>query len=169
MSQLKIAGNVKIGHVYDCIFGEFKNINGGTTSNRDEAVLDYNYRIPNEIVKNRLVIVIGKHRGQYNVVPVSSTKEIAKRKDKEPEFKGFHVMLDVNDIPTTPRYSYGVHRWALCNLVTTIDGGRLRDLYNSKLKKSVPSQKVSDDTLKKIREGVIISIGMRDLIVDTQE
>ena len=167
MSQLRINGNVKIGHVYDCIFGEFKKLGSGTTANRDEASLDYNYRIPNEIVKTRLVVVIGKHRGQYNVVPISATKETAKRKDKEPEAKGFHVMLDDNDIPVTPRYSYGVHRWALSNLITTVDGGRFRDLFNSDTKKPVLSQKVSDNTLRKIREGVIISIGMRDLIVDT--
>ncbi|MEI8659361.1 type II toxin-antitoxin system PemK/MazF family toxin [Vibrio sp. Hal054] len=164
MAQLRINGNVRIGYVYDCNFGMFKSTSGGTTVSRNEAELDYNYRIPNEIIKCRLVVVIGKHRGAYIVVPISATKEEAKKKEKEPESQGFHVKLTPTDMPTTPRYPYGVERWALCNLVTTIDGGRLQDLYHAEQKTHVPAQRVSDETLEKIRKGVIISIGMRDLI-----
>ncbi|AWA97908.1 type II toxin-antitoxin system PemK/MazF family toxin (plasmid) [Vibrio harveyi] len=162
MAQLRINGNVRIGHVYDCNFGQFKKQGGGTTVRRDEALIDYNYRIPNEIIKTRLVVVIGKHRGAYIVVPISATKEEAKKREKEPEFQGFHVKLEHTDIPTTPRYPYGVDRWALCNLVTTIDGGRLQDLYHSEEKCLLQAQKVSDDTLDKIRKGVVIAIGLRD-------
>ena len=161
MAQLRIKDNVRIGHVYDCNFGEFKK-KDGTTVHRNEALIDYNYRIPNEIIKTRLVIVIGKHRGAYIVVPISATKEEAKKKQKEPEFQGFHVKLEYTDIPTTPRYPYGVERWGLCNLVTTIDGGRLQDLYHSKEKCFLKAQKVSDNTLRKIRRGVLIAIGVRD-------
>lgn len=166
MSQLKIKGNVRIGHVYDCLFGQFKKKGGGTTSLKDEADLDYNYRIPNEIVKTRLVVVVGKHRGAYIVIPVSATKEQAKKQTKEPEYQGFHVKLQSTDIPATNRYPYGVDRWALCNLVTTVDGGRLRDLYDAENNCCVDAHKVADDSLKKIREGVIISIGMRDILTE---
>lgn len=164
MAQLRINGNVRIGHVYDCNFGQFKKNGGGCTVSRDEADIDYNYRIPNEMIKVRSVVVVGKHRGAYIVVPISATKEEAKKKEKEPEFQGFHVKLEHSDIPTTPRYPYGVDRWALCNLVTTVDGGRLQDLYNSEERSFVKAQKVSDDTLDKIRKGVVISIGLRDLV-----
>ncbi|MCQ9091251.1 type II toxin-antitoxin system PemK/MazF family toxin [Vibrio alginolyticus] len=171
MSQLMIKGNVRIGHVYDCLFGQYKKQGGGLTTVRADAALDYNFPIPNEIIKTRLVVVIGKHRGQYIVVPISATKEHAKKETKEPEYQGFHVRLEHTDIPTTPRYPYGVDRWALCNLITTVDGGRLRDLYHSDQKTNVEAQKVSDVTLLKIREGVIISIGMRDILnvnIDTE-
>ncbi|HFQ4839766.1 hypothetical protein F6X00_25415 (plasmid) [Vibrio vulnificus] len=165
MAKTIIQGNIKIGHVYDCIFGEFKSKEQGTTTDKHLAVeTDYNHRIPNEMIKKRLVVVVGKHRGQYIVVPISATKEEAKRVEKEPEYQGFHVKLLSSDIPTTERYPYGVDRWAKCNLITTIDGGRLRDLSLGTGKGYVAAQKISDDTLRNIREGVIIAIGMRDIL-----
>jgi uncharacterized protein YifN (PemK superfamily) len=121
------------------------------------------------MIKKRLVVVVGKHKGQYIVVPVSATKEEAKRREKEPEYQGFHVKLLNTDIPATERYPYGVERWAKCNLISTIDGGRLRDLSLGDGKGFLVAQKVADETLKKIREGVIIAIGMRDILSTVQD
>ncbi|MGR2870051.1 type II toxin-antitoxin system PemK/MazF family toxin [Vibrio vulnificus] len=170
MARTHIQGNVKIGHLYDCIFGEFKSTGQGTTTDKNQAdEYNYNHRIPNEMIKKRLVVVVGKHKGQYIVVPISATKEEAKRVEKEPEYQGFHVKLLNTDIPATERYPYGVERWAKCNLISTIDGGRLRDLPLGQGKGFVAAQKVSDATLRKIREGVIIAIGMRDILVTDQD
>ncbi|KUM52197.1 type II toxin-antitoxin system PemK/MazF family toxin [Rheinheimera sp. EpRS3] len=173
MAQLKINGNVKIGHIYECEFGMFKKkMDGLTTSDKDDAVQDdYNYRIPNEMIKRRAVVVVGKHRGQYVVVPISSTKETANRVEKEPESKGFHVPLKLGDFPVTKRYEAETARWAKSNLVTTIDGGRLRDIYDDVQQSHILAHQMSEDTLKKVREGIIISIGMNSLlaIVDNKQ
>ena len=168
MAQLQINGNVRIGHIYECEFGLYKKINGGNTAKKEEAVInDYDYRIPNEMVKKRAVVVVGKHGGGYLVVPISSTKETAKKKDKEPEAKGFHIKLSTEDFPETERYLSSTERWAKSNLVTSIDGGRLRDIYDKKTRKYIAAHKISDETLKKVREGIVISIGMNDLLDKT--
>ncbi|PKG73036.1 hypothetical protein CXF86_19770 (plasmid) [Shewanella sp. GutCb] len=167
MAKLRISGNVRIGHIYECNFGLFKKNATEATPSKHEAVEnDYNYRIPNEIIKKRAVVVIGKHRGQYIVVPISSTEETDKKPAKNPENKGFHVRLGLDDFPVTKHYLAEKIRWAKSNLVSTIDGGRLTDIYDSNIPANIPAHKVSDETLREIREGVIISIGMNDLLVD---
>ncbi len=166
MAQLKITGNVRIGHIYECEFGFFKHTNGiNVTSNRDEAIEDdYNYKIPNEIIKKRPVIVIGKHKGLYIVVPISSTEETHRKPHKNPENTGLHTRLQAIDFPETHHYRTNITRWAKSNLVSSVDGGRLRDIFNHNTRAFVPAHRISDDTLKKVREGVIIAIGMRDLL-----
>lgn len=168
MAQLKIKGNVRIGHIYECFFGNFKHIDGdNTTSSKHEACEDdYNYRIPNEMIKKRAVVVIGKHRGQYIVVPISSTKETHKKEHKEPENTGLHTKLTNEDFPETHHYTNDRDRWAKSNLISTIDGGRLRDIYNENIGGLIVAHKVTDETLLKIRHGVFIAIGMRDSISD---
>ncbi|MDF5456929.1 hypothetical protein HKB36_06810, partial [Vibrio parahaemolyticus] len=159
MARLKISGNVRIGHIYECEFGLFKHTDGvSTTSNRDFACEDdYNYRIPNEIIKKRAVVVIGKHRGLYLVVPISSTKETDKKPHKNPEVTGLHTKLQAGDFPETHHYEVGKERWAKSNLVCSVDGGRLRDIFNRNTNGFIPAHKVSDETLKKVREGVLIA------------
>lgn len=170
MAQLQISGNVKIGHVYECDFGLFKketpsHPNDLATSNKFEASeKDYNYRIPNELVKKRAVVVIGKHGGQYIVVPISSTMETHKKAHKVPEVMGIHIRLLEVDMPITLRYTKEKARWAKSNLVTTVDGGRLRDVFDQATRKSIPAHPVSAKTLEQIRYGVILSIGMPHLI-----
>ncbi|SGZ03377.1 type II toxin-antitoxin system PemK/MazF family toxin [Moritella viscosa] len=167
MAQLKIKGNVRIGHIYECYFGLFKATDGGTTTNKQEACEDdYNYRVPNEMIKKRAVVVVGKHRGQYLVVPISSSKETNIRKpQKEPENTGMHTKLQMGDFPETHHYTTDRERWAKSNLICAIDGARLRDIYNNNISNFIPAHMVTENTLKKIREGVIISIGMRDLLI----
>ena len=87
---------------------------------------DYDFRIPNEMIKKRAVIILGKHRGQYIAVPVSSTKETHKKAHKIPEITGLHTRLLAKDFPETKKYKKETLRWAKSNLVMTIDGGRLR-------------------------------------------
>lgn len=173
MAQLKISGNVKIGRIYECYFGLFKklnptNQNDSTTSDKQDAAEDdYNYRIPNELVKKRAVVVLGKHRGQYIVVPISSTQETDKKAHKIPENTGMHVRLEQGDMPVTQRYVEGKDRWAKSNLVMTVDGGRLRDIFDAGNDNFIPAHRVSDETLERIRYGVLISIGMGALIPDS--
>ena len=165
MAKSRVKGNIKVGCIYMCDFGKFKCKNGsGVTADvTDSDVSDYNYRIPTEIVKKRPVVVIGKHRGLYLTVPISSKKEIHKKDHKTPENTGKHVKLEGNDFPVTSYYSSTKEQWAKSNLVSSVDGGRITDICDGD--KYIDSFKVPDKTLKKIREGVIISIGMKDILI----
>lgn len=114
-------------------------------------------------------MVIGKHKGQYIVVPISSTKETDRKPAKTPENVGFHILLQPGDMPVTARYVQEKERWAKSNLLMTIDGGRLTDIYDTGVNQFVAAHKISDDTLLKIRHGVIISIGLRDMLTPAQQ
>lgn len=170
MAILRIKNNVKIGGVYECSFGSFKKLlehGGGVTNQRGEAdESDHNYRIPNELIKKRPVIVISKHRGLCTVVPVSGTKELNTKPGKVPETMGIHVQLQ-GHIPTTHRYE-DKPCWGLCNLAHTIDSGRLRDIYDENTKGFIVSA-VSQEMLIKLRFGVMRSIGMGSLIPLSEE
>nr|WP_244997607.1 type II toxin-antitoxin system PemK/MazF family toxin [Pseudomonas viridiflava] len=166
VAQTRVAGQVRIGHIYECEFGLFKKGAEGadTTVVRDEADdTAYNYRIPNELIKRRAVVVIGKHRGLYLVVPVSSTFENGPKPHKVPENSGMHVQMG-GDFPVTARYAAGKPRWAKSNLVQAVDGGRLTDVFDPETRKNIPAHQVSENTLMKIRYGVMISMGMGKMV-----
>jgi uncharacterized protein YifN (PemK superfamily) len=166
VAQTRVDGQVRIGHIYECDFGRFKKTGDGldTTVDRDEAdETAYNYKIPNELIKRRAVVVIGKHRGLYLVVPVSSTFENAPKPHKVPENFGMHVQMGV-DFPVTARYTAGKPRWAKSNLVQAVDGGRLTDVFDPDTRKNIPAHRVTESTLLKIRYGVMISMGLGKMV-----
>lgn len=166
MAQTRVDGQIRIGHIYECDFGRFKKAGAGsdTTVDRDEAdETAYNYSIPNELIKRRAVVVIGKHRGLYLVVPVSSTFENGPKPHKVPENFGMHVQMG-GDFPVTGRYTAGKKRWAKSNLVQAVDGGRLTDIFDLAIKKNIPAHQVSENTLLKIRYGVMISMGLGKMV-----
>lgn len=170
MAQLIVKGNIRIGHVYECIFGLFKRLHPDeegnlTTVNKDEADHDaYDYRIPVELIKKRAVVVIGKHKGQYIVVPISSTQATDRKPHKYPENMGIHIRLAAYDLPQGGKYSESKPRWAKCDLVTTVDGRRLRDIYDAEAQTHIPAHAVTQSTLLEIRYGVMRAIGLRDLV-----
>lgn len=177
MARLKINGNVKIGCIYECNFGLYKEkgTSTGTTKDRNLAdINNLNYRIPNELIKRRPVIVVSKHRGLCIVVPISTTKETHKKETKVPENQGIHVKLSPNDFPVgSHQYDNQVDMWAKCNLVTCIESGRLNDLFagvdenNNKI--FLDAFKIPEDTLQKIREGIVKSIGFDGLLKNSKE
>lgn len=170
MAMTKIDGKVKIGGIYECDFGLFKanqNCLTETTSDAREAVdNDLNYKIPHELIKKRPVIVIGKHRGLSLVVPISTTKETHKKAHKIPENQGIHIKLMATDFPSNVhKYQNNVDMWAKCNLITHIDNGRLTDLRSSSNpRQHLPVFIIPQDTLEKIKMGVLLSIGMQSLL-----
>lgn len=171
MAMTKIAGNVKIGGIYECDFGLFKANSElcamNTTSNADQALSDdLNYKIPHELIKKRPVIVIGKHRGLSLVVPISTTKELHKKASKISENQGIHIKLNETDFPAGAyKYQNDIDMWAKCNLISHVDNGRLRDLRSSlDTSQHLPVFIVSPETLEKIRTGVLLSIGMKPLL-----
>lgn len=175
MAKLIVKNNIRIGHVYECIFGSFKRLHPDeegnlTTVNKDEAdPVAYDYRIPVELVKKRAVVVIGKQKGQYIVVPVSSTQATDKKPHKYPENMGIHIRLTEEDLPKRGKYFEFKPRWAKCDLVTTVDGGRLRDIFDTESETHVPAHAVTARTLLEIRYGVMRAIGLRDLVPSEED
>lgn len=175
MAKKLIAGNVKIGGIYECDFGLFKDNNQcqklTTTDSSEADISDLNYKIPHELIKKRPVVVVSKHRGLCLVVPISTTQELHKKKVKIPENQGIHVKIPHSDFPQGAfKYAHNVDMWAKCNLITHVDVGRLRDLRSSNNTSAhLPVFTVSNELLKKIRHGIILSIGMKELLEAAQE
>lgn len=168
MAIRRISGNVRIGGIYECDFGSYKKINGGLTVSRDEADdTDLNYRIPNEMIKRRPVVVISRHKGLCTVVPVSATEEKAhKNPKKDMIIQGVCVPLQ-GHMPQTHFYTSGCC-WAICYAAQTIDIGRLRDIYNRDVSEFVRTT-VSSEMLLKLRFGVIKAIGLSSLVPSSEE
>jgi uncharacterized protein YifN (PemK superfamily) len=164
LAEHKIAGNLQIGGIYECNFGSYKSINGGTTEQRDEADSSkLDYRIPNEMIKCRPVIVISKHRGVCTVIPVSTTREKEhKNPKKDPIKNGICVPLQ-GFIPTTHFYDSTTPCWGVCYSAQTVDIGRLRDIFDKSTGKHV-SASVTADILLKLRFGVVKAIGLPSLV-----
>lgn len=168
MAVHRIAENIRIGGIYECNFGSYKCVNGGLTESRADAdEADLNYRIPNEMIKRRPVVVINKHRGLCTVIPISSTREKPhKNPKKDVVNQGICVPLQ-GYIPITHFYKNDPC-WGVCYAAQTIDIGRLRDIYDKNtslyVKATVPSE-----MLLKLRFGVIKSIGLESLVPVDEE
>ena len=161
MAIKSVNGSIKVGYVYECIFGNFKKINTNeTTTSKHEADFNaYDYNIPIEKKKKRAVVVVGKFKGLYIVVPISSTEDTHRNPKKTGVFRGFHVSIKEIDLPSAGKYRDSKKRWAKCNLITTVDGGRLRDIFDEKNNCHIPAHKVSEETLNLIKKGILKSIG----------
>lgn len=161
MAKIKVEGNIKIGFIYECIFGNFKNKDSleTTIDSKDADDENYDYRIPLEIIKKRAVVVIGKFKGQYIVIPISSTEDKNGKKESA-ESRGFHIRLKNNDLPLVGKYAESKVCWAKCNLITTVDGGRLRDIYDPSSKKYVNAHEMTSDSMNAIKLGIMKIIGI---------
>lgn len=177
MTKTRIYGRVRIGAVYECIFGDFKrDPDRGdppaegmalplTTVDATEALTDdYNYRVPHEMIKKRAVVVIGRNRGQCIVVPISSKQTTANKQHKYPEALGIHIRLSEADTPPGGKYMEVKPRWAKADLVSCVDESRLRDIYCFHRRRHIDAHIVSPDTLQNIRFGVMKAIGMGSFI-----
>ncbi len=168
MATLRIAGNVRIGGIYECNFGSYMCVNGGVTESRlDADENNLNYRIPNEMIKRRPVVVINKHRGLCTVIPVSSTREKPHRNPKKDVVEqGICVPLQ-GFIPRTHFYD-NRPCWGVCYAAQTIDSGRLRDIFDKNTSSYVKAA-VPPEMLLKLRFGVVKAIGLASLISIEEE
>lgn len=168
MAVHKIEGNLRIGGIYECNFGSYKCTSGGHTEKRDEADgNDLNYRIPNEMIKRRPVVVINKHRGLCTVIPVSSTRE---KEHRNPKKDMAHVGICVplqGHIPKTHFYDDSPC-WGVCYAAQTIDIGRLRDIYDKNTSSFVKAT-VPPEMILKLRFGIIKAIGLGSLVPAEEE
>lgn len=102
----------KVGEILECDFGNFAD---PKDSHRDKI----NGRIPPEMVKKRMVVVLnGKLHDSCVVTPISSTKDLAGIHN------GLHVPLESTHFRVTSFYDQR-ERWAKSELTQLVSKDRL--------------------------------------------
>lgn len=109
---MAIPHSPKTGEILECNFGNFQTQETGDP-------IDFNGRIPPEMIKRRMVVVLNGRLGKSSiVVPISSSK------DQGGINQGHHVELDTELFPVTDVYDRR-ERWAKANLVQHVSHKRL--------------------------------------------
>lgn len=170
-----ISGNIKRGDILECNFGKYTETlgeDGNPILDDDGKVVfdrnNFDTRIPNEMRKTRPVLVIGEHKGQYLVVPISSTEDTHSNARKTGVGRGFHIQLANDVIPVTHFYTADVTRWAKANMVQSVDRYRLSSIYCKKTRSRL-SVAVDRTTLREVQEALIKAIGLPDVLVKNDQ
>lgn len=104
----------KVGQILECDYGDYQlDAKGG-------RIIHANYRIPPEMIKNRLVVVLnGKiDPSACLVVPLSTTH------DHQKTFKGIHAEIPTAEIPDFRFFKQQI-RWAKADLIQQVSKERL--------------------------------------------
>ncbi len=111
----------KVGEVLECDFGQFQY----DPETQRPLTDNYNGRIPPEIVKKRMIIVLnGKLDSGCLVVPISSTRNLGGIS------KGLHVPIEPNNFRVTNFYDMR-DRWAKTDLIQMVSRQRLYKLMDN--------------------------------------
>lgn len=108
----------KVGEVLECNFGDFKY----DEVNDKVDKTNIHGRIPPEIVKQRMVVILnGKLNGGCLVVPISSSRD--------PDYirRGYHIELPCSCFRVTNFYD-NRERWAKVELIQMVSKQRLFEL-----------------------------------------
>lgn len=159
---------IKRGEIYECLFGRYRPlldpdgapVMAGTNGRTEYTRTEFQGPIPYEIQKPRPVVILGDHKGQYLVVPISTTQDCHSNPRKAGEARGLHVRLERSQLPDLVRYRNAPTCWAKSNMVQTVDRNRLRPLN----RRGSPPPRVSDDCLASIQRAVIRAIGCQGLL-----
>lgn len=145
--------NPSVGEVLQCDFGD--NYPRTSTGAPDTSSLNTNTRLPPEMVKNRLVVVLnGKMTGGCLVVPVSATQSQSTTTSK------YHVPIDGKLIQGHDFFASDVDCWALGEQVQQVSKLRLRPFHpDPSMKLVVPSELVT-----KIQRAVVKAINAGSLL-----
>ena len=140
----------KIGEVLECDFGNFKKI-GQEIDKRN-----YNGRIPNEMIKRRMVMVINPKIGGgcHLVVPISWTRNVSSIRN------GTHVSLDEQYFKVTNFYDRR-ERWAKCEALQLVSNQRLFKMIDNGERFD---QILPREVVELIQRGVIAAINGKSLI-----
>lgn len=140
----------KIGEVLECDFGNFKKI-GQEIDKRN-----YNGRIPSEMIKRRMVMVINPKIGGgcHLVVPISSTRNISSIRN------GTHVSLDEQYFRVTDFYDRR-ERWAKCETLQLVSNQRLFKMIDNGERFD---QILPREVVELIQRGIISAINAKSLI-----
>jgi len=151
---MPIKYNPTVGEVLQCDFGD--NYPRKPTGEPDINLLSTNTRLPPEMVKNRLVVVLnGKMTGGCLVVPISATQSQSTTTSK------YHVPIDGKLILGHDFFASDVDCWALGEQVQQVSKLRLRPFHaDPSMKLVLPSELVT-----KIQRAVVKSINAGSLLV----
>ncbi len=141
----------KVGEVLECNFGSFKFEEGTDQLKRN----NYDGRIPPEIVKRRMVLVLnGKLNNGCLVVPISSSRSASEIT------RGLHIPLATEYFRVTNFYDVR-ERWAKADLIQMVSRERLYKLQdnNQRFDQFLPREVV---TL--VQKAVIKAISASSLI-----
>lgn len=131
----------KVGEILECKFGNFK----GTPGNMD--LPNFDGRIPPEMVKKRMVVVINPSLwGGVMVVPISSSP------NPDGINRGWHVPLSDRYFKETNFYDKR-DRWAKCDFMQFASRARLNRLHDGKhwFKQCLPRHEVTNIQLSIIK------------------
>jgi uncharacterized protein YifN (PemK superfamily) len=149
---MAISYNPKVGEVLECNFGELTPIGDDGIARRS----NFNGRMPPEMVKQRMVVVLnGKLGDGCLVVPISSTKNI------KSIHGGVHVSLDPKLFKVTDFYDIR-ERWAKAEVVQQVSKKRL---FKMRDKNGPFSLYMPPGVVVDIQKAVITAIKAKGLIV----
>jgi uncharacterized protein YifN (PemK superfamily) len=142
----------KVGELLECNYGDFLYEADGTINRKN-----YNGRIPPEMVKNRLVVVLnGKISGRSTIiVPISSTQDLGKIA------QGLHIPIPQEHIQVTNFYDQR-DRWAKADLVQQVSKERLfkvKDANGVHITQHLPR-----DLMENIQKAVVTAISAKSLL-----
>lgn len=105
----------RVGQILQCQFGQF-----AVAAAQPQGPPDFNRRIPPEMVKNRLVIVLNGRLSRQSsiVVPLSRSQDLSKTHE------GVHVEV-ASDAICSFDYFTPCRRWAKADCVHTVSNQRL--------------------------------------------
>ncbi|WP_318448911.1 type II toxin-antitoxin system PemK/MazF family toxin [Photobacterium leiognathi] len=140
----------KIGEVLECDFGNFKK----TGNEFDKR--NYDGRIPNEMIKRRMVMVINPKIGGgcHLVVPISSTKNLGAIRN------GTHVSLDEQFFRVTDFYDKR-ERWAKCEALQLVSNQRLFKMIDDGVRFD---QYLNREIVELVQRGIIAAINAKSLV-----
>ncbi|MGL5031998.1 MAG: type II toxin-antitoxin system PemK/MazF family toxin [Aeromonas sp.] len=149
---MAISYSPKVGELLECNYGDFLYEDDGTINRKN-----YNGRIPPEMVKNRLVVVLnGKISGGSTIiVPISSTQDLGKIA------QGLHIPIPQEHIQVTNFYDQR-DRWAKADLVQQVSKERLfkvKDANGVHITQYLPR-----DLMENIQKAVVTAISAKSLL-----
>ena len=158
---------IKRGEVYECLFGKYRP----ALDQQGKAIVcddgrpaflrnDFQGPVPYEIQKPRPVVVVGDHKGQYLVVPLSTTLDTHNNPRKRGIARGFHIRIERSELTGLARYNDAEVCWAKANMLQAVDRSRLKPLNQH----GHPIPTVSGDVLAAIQEAIIKCIGCQGLL-----
>lgn len=148
-----ISYSPRVGEILECNFGQFSY----DPETQRPLMENFNGRIPPEIVKKRMVIVLnGKLDSGCLVVPISSTKNLSGIS------KGLHVQLDPEHFRVTDFYDLR-ERWAKTDLIQMVSRSRLYKLKDGEERFDLHLPR---DVVTQIQRAVIKAISASTLIVE---
>lgn len=150
----------KVGEIVHCEFGRFFDTDGDRIEDNDLSAVDYrNFdgRIPPEIIKRRLVLILNpKLSGGALIVPISASED----SDSYTKEK-YHVSFPYEPLRFTTYEDKP--RWAKANLVQMVSNQRLARLVRASNKTHIQTV-AKPELVESVQRAVIDAINAKRLL-----